>query len=780
MIRLRQALAVGLVLGGAWGAVEALLILVLPALALEGSAGVSLLDGADMLAVASLGALRYAVAGAVVTVLLTLALGPFLGRSPRAADMLPVRVLVAFAVAVNFYWWTKPLWQSSWGYPFHHPVRLAQTAGWFLLGGVAAWAVTRPRVVGDPGDVPSSGNGLRRLALFGVTLLGLGWWATGAADWGVSSTGLDAMALLPCLAGALAVALVLGDPDLRLRRPGPAVTVGALLVLAGCGGWAQMRETRLLAPPPAPARTGDRPPNVLLIVADALRADHLGAYGHERDPAVSPRLDAMAQQGVVLEQAWVQAPFTWTSFGSLLTAKYPRRHGLIKMSPTQRLDPQENRTLGEALREHGYATGAFLTGTLSNQSGLLKGFDTYFETIVGHEPVNRSSKWSIVRSRMLLAILFNKIRGALDPELVNTEALRWIDARGDEPFFAMVHYYSTHTPYDPPAPYDALYGLPEYAGPYHPFTQSHAVLIMKAMHSGRCWVPDCVAPLWTCGHFDPERDVPAIHALYDGGVRFLDKMVGDLLDLLEARGIADDTLVVFTSDHGEELFDHALFEHDWMFETNLHVPVILRFPGRLPAGARVPWPNEVIDLAPTILELTGRGTLPDGDGRSLLPDIAGSAPPDDELWVFAENVRYVSMRGPRYKLTRNRYSQACRVFDLQTDPHEMRPLDPSDPAHAAVMRDLLARLDAYEAGMPEVTSLKTFASDPELSGRLAAMGYVSYLNEGEPADGGGAHAQDVLEDALMLGSNEMMEEDLYRRAFRWTPEDQARVLGKRP
>ncbi|MCB9897161.1 MAG: sulfatase [Planctomycetes bacterium] len=806
MTRLRQALATGLVLGSLWGALEALLGVLVPALRFAAETGSAApLDWLDVPAVAALGALRYALAGVVIVVPLTLLLGPWLGRSERARDMLPARVFVAFVVAVNHYWFTKPLWPSSWGYPFHHPVRLAQTAAWVLLGALVAWAVVRPRRAVEAEPAGAGVTLLRRVLIFAVGFVDLGWAATGDAGlhllggrsadavgfFGVAHEGALSGMPLPyalgvCALFALMAALVLGDRALGVRRPGALTTTLVLLLLAGGATWASLREERLGEPPPA-AFDGERPPNVLLIVADALRADHVGCYGNEREPPVSPHVDALAADGVQLDRTWAQAPFTWTSFGSMLTGKYPRRHGLIKMSPTQRLDPQANRTLAQALSDQGYATGAFLTGTLSNESGLLQGFGTYFETIVGHEPVNRASKWSIVRSGMLLAILFNKVRQALDPALVNTEAMRWIGDHADRPFFALVHYYSTHTPYDPPAPYDALYGLDAYDGPYAPFLQSHAVVIMKALRDGHCWVPGCDKPLWTCGHFDPARDVPAIHALYDAGLKFADDMVGDLLALLDEKGIADDTLVIFTADHGEELFDHAIFEHDWMFETNLHIPVVMRLPGRLPAGARVSWPTEEIDLAPTILDLVGRGALPDADGRSLLPDVSGVEPPSDELWTFAENVRYVSMRGPRYKLTRNRFSGELRVFDLLTDPHEAMPLDLSRLANAALRDDLLARLDRYDASMPAVTRLKTFAADPHLAERLNALGYVGWHHDTASPDAGAtdasagegaAAAKSALDEAWMLGSNEMLEEDLYGRAFVWTPDDQARVLRR--
>lgn len=782
MSRIRHALLTGLVLGAVWGAVEATLIVVWPWLLAAGQGRAVAFDGVGSLAIAAMGALRYAVAGALVTPLLTLVLLPLFGRSEGARELLPARALVGFAVAVNHYWWTKPLWASSWGLPFHHPLRLAQTVGWVLLGAAVAVVLVRPR---DAEELSPASMRWRRTLLVGVLFVDLAWAFTGHATLGLGVDpkllqGLSRdLGLWPALglAAAVAVPLGLGLVErrrglLRPWRQGPLLV--GVVVLALASGWAHWREAGLVTDSGATLAAGEKP-NVLLIVLDAMRADRLGATGYERRPGISPNLDALAEEGVVLETTWAQAPFTWTSFGSMLTGKYPREHGLIKMSPTQRLDPQRNRTLAEALDDAGYATGVFFTGALTNNSGLLQGFDTYFEANVGHERVNRASRWSVVRSEMLLAILRNKLRMALDPELVNTEAMGWIREHADDSWFALVHYYSTHTPYGPPAPFIEMYGIPEGDSPYVPFNQSHAVVIMKALHTGHCWVSDCDAELGTCAHFDVERDVPMVHALYDAGVSFADAMVGDLLALLDELDLADDTLVVFTSDHGEELFDHAIFEHDWMFETNLRIPVVMRLPGRAHAGARVSWPVEEVDLPATILEVAGLQDLPDRAGRSLLADIAGQRPHDDELWVFAENVRYVSMRGERWKYTRNRLTQGERVYDLRDDPDEHTPLDLDDPRHAALLAGLRARFDAYDASQPDVTSLPTFEFDADMRQKLIELGYVQDADEG--AEEAGVQA---MHDSLLLGSNEMSEEDLAASPFPWGEGDLQRVLDGEP
>ena len=721
MTSARQALATGFVLGALWGAVEALVVMLIPWQAHSLAMGrLQPFDGLGALAVMALAAWRYAPVLALVAVLVSplMALPErLLDRGARAAGARALRApraVIATLVFVNLFWWTKPLWAFSWGRPFHDPGRLALSAGWMLLATALAWCVVRP-------------------------------------------------------GGQL------------LRVPSGRAFVLWLVLLSLGGGWALWREADLTAVEP-PAAEGARPPNVLLVVVDALRADRLGCYGHELDPPVSPHVDALAAQGVVFDQAVVQAPFTWTSFGSMLTGKYPRRHGLIKMSPDQRLDTRRNRTLAQALQEQGYATGAFLTGTLSNNTGLLRGFDTYFETIVGHEPINRHSRWSGVRGRLLLSVLWNKLRQALDVRLVNTEALDWIEDHADVPFFALVHYYSTHTPYDPPAPYDTRYN-PGYDGPFERFFQSHAVSIMKAQHAGVCPADGRPTwPTWSCEHFRPERDVPQIRALYDGGVAFADDMFGDLMALLEAEGIADDTLVVFTADHGEELYDHGIFEHDWMFNTNLLIPLVMRLPGGAHAGTRVTWPVEEIDIPATVLAVAGVGTLAeqgeDGatltiDGRSLLPDMAGQRPGDAQLLAASENVRYVAVQDEHLKLVRNRFApDQFRVFDLEADPGEHAPVDLLSPAWRPRITELLSRWSAYDRSQPDASSFAAGTLDIESLRMLARLGYTAGLPEAvlEKLDRGEvSDVEALLSDTSLVGSNEILEESLYEHPIRWPP-----------
>ncbi len=475
-----------------------------------------------------------------------------------------------------------------------------------------------------------------------------------------------------------------------------------------------IRERSIESGSAPPVRQGEEMrPNVVLLVPDALRADHLGPYGYDPyDRPVSPFLDSLAKESVLFEHAVTQAPYTWTSFGSFLTGKFPRKHGLLKMDPKQRLDLKDNFTLAEILKEQGYTCGAFLMGTISNNSGLLQGFDVYFEARIGHDPVSVHSKWSIFKSDLILMRLFNKLKQARDPALVNSLAIDFIHRMKDRPFFLMVHYYATHTPYDPPEPYKSMYD-PGYDGPFDVFTQNHNFAVVD----GRLPMND--------------SDLRHIKALYDGGVTFEDAMAGELYAGLKEAGILDRTLLIFTSDHGEELYDHRVFEHDWMFNTNLLVPLIIRFPGGAYGGRRVSEPVSLIDLVPTVAEVA-RFALPEEvaaevDGVSLLGAVRDRGmekrPP---VYAFGENNRYIQVQDGSYKLVRYRWTdreEPERLYHIAEDPGEKVNVMGRCPD---VYKRLSRVLDEYDQSMPRI--MKTYEEDPELYKRLFELGYIQGTN----------------------------------------------------
>jgi arylsulfatase A-like enzyme len=417
-------------------------------------------------------------------------------------------------------------------------------------------------------------------------------------------------------------------------------------------------------------------PNVVLVIVDAMRRDVLGCYGNSR--VKTPNIDKLAKEGVVFENAFTQVPWTLPSFGSILTGKYPRRHGLWRMRAGVSL-PTGNRTLamilkdadrsdGTRIEDKDWLAATFHTGTLTAESRLLGGFDMRYEATAGHDLVVLESTWSTFRSGLLLAILPNKIRQHLDLGGTAEEACAWIGDRGDRRFFAMVHLYSTHTPYDPPAKFRSAYCDPRYGGKIQKFDAD----IRRVIESGS---------------YQPTlADASQIRNLYYGGVSEADARIGSLVDALERRGVLDDTLVIVTADHGESLGEQGFWEHGHMVQTNLRIPLVMRLPKKIHGGSRVPAIVDEIDILPTIFDLLDlRRDPPEAiDGRSAVPLIRGDAD-----WIrdysFAENELRTSVQDLRWKLVVARKILAAgtkfedaaklgterpRLFDVREDPDE--------------------------------------------------------------------------------------------------------------
>lgn len=400
-------------------------------------------------------------------------------------------------------------------------------------------------------------------------------------------------------------------------------------------------------------------PNVLLVVVDALRHDLLGYRG---DPSIqTPHLDRLASEGVVFTHARAQAPFTWTSFGSLLTGKRPGRHGLIMMEPGVQMGA--NRTLASLVngqpREDGvpmqagdFATAAFMTGTVSQGSGLLQGFDAYTEALVGHGLVDLHDPWSEFRARLVPWLFSTKVAQHGGSSWVVDEAVDWIREHRERRFLAMVHLYSTHTDYTDLHLCD----------PSNPAFRAGGVGTEALKEIMRRESPA-----------DPD-EARFIRNAYRGGVEKADADIGLLLGQLEGLGLLDETIVVVLSDHGESLGEHSLWEHNWMYEDNLRIPLLIRYPARLPEGLEVDSMVEQVDLVPTVLELMGLAPVESGhdlvaagldprsedpavrdrvwdavDGRSLVPLVREPEGPAGS-YSISQNGPYQSITDGRFKL----------------------------------------------------------------------------------------------------------------------------------
>ena len=340
-------------------------------------------------------------------------------------------------------------------------------------------------------------------------------------------------------------------------------------------------EGRRLAglPPPGPNRL-----NVLLIILDTVRADGLEVYGYRRP--TTPHLRTLADSGTVFERAVATAPWTLTSHTSMFTGRLPPETSAGFLSP---LD-DEHATLAGVLSANGYATAGFSANHLytSRASGLGRGFLRYearragwARFLVSSWPTRSASGWLSIRTRHRWGLIKKTA------SVITDDFLDWLGGASPRPFFAFLNYMDPHAPYLPPEPHRSRF-------------------FEEGMDPERRKRPGLTP-----------RDVRGPRALYDGSIAYVDEQLARIREELRAKGLAENTLVIVTSDHGEQFGEHGLIDHaNSLYLPLLHVPLVLLHPGTVPAGRRVGPTVSLADLPATILDLVGLDSSP-FPGRSM-------------------------------------------------------------------------------------------------------------------------------------------------------------------
>lgn len=341
----------------------------------------------------------------------------------------------------------------------------------------------------------------------------------------------------------------------------------------------------------------DTPPNVIFIIVDALRADHVSAYGYERP--TTPNLDTLMGSGVRFAEATSPSSWTFPSNVAMLTGRTPQRIRMDDWGSYSAVVPQEESLLAEVMKSGGYRTAGFITNYyLDPKFGFARGFDHY----------QRMDNKQLDRPR--LAGDLNKV------------VFDWLDAdepaSGDQPLYLFVYYYDPHSWYDPPPPYDALY-QPDCPSELTPASYGHGERVI----AGEDVLSEC--------------DVEHLLAFYDGEITYWDFHIDQLLKRLGDDGLLTNALIVLTSDHGQMFGEHGKWSHrNSLYEEVLRVPLFIRFPGVAQAGLVVDTPVSTIDLMPTILDLIDLPTPEGLDGESLRPYLEGQPGALPNRPVFAE------------------------------------------------------------------------------------------------------------------------------------------------
>jgi arylsulfatase A-like enzyme len=425
--------------------------------------------------------------------------------------------------------------------------------------------------------------------------------------------------------------------------------------------------------------------NVVLVILDAARAQQFGTYGYGR--ATTPEIDRIASEGIVFERAYTPAVFTLGALSSLWTSQYPDRHH-AEVSYADPL-PRDRLTLAEALSARGVRTAGFVANAVA---GTIHGFDRGFGQF---EEVYR--KYPDLGSR---GAAFQRVL----PD--------WFRAHAGERFFAYVHYREPHFPYDPGPPFDTQFG------PDAPLGQDE--------RRDRAWYTDV-----NQGRRTPTaEEIAHLVRLYDGNLASVDREVGALRRTLEAQGLWDRTVLIVAADHGEQLFEKGYISHSaQVYEQSTHIPLLVRIPGG-PRGRRVSQVTDLLDLAPTILDLFGLRDTPfkqAAQGASLLPLMAGAGRAADVVTLSRtvwERPVY-ALRDARYKLVYDTRTGRQQLYAIESDREETKDVAASEPVRATFYRQTLLRLLAglkqpRPAGAPTGAATLT----PEQCEHLKALGYA--------------------------------------------------------
>jgi arylsulfatase A-like enzyme len=433
----------------------------------------------------------------------------------------------------------------------------------------------------------------------------------------------------------------------------------------------------LLANPRILLTSGSKEPNIILVSIDTLRRDHLGLYGYEKE--VSPFLDTMVSEAAVFDRVIAQAPYTVTSHMTMMTSLWPRVHQVLTHDYQDRLSTQWL-TLPQILKARGYMTAGFTGGgQVSAVYGFDRGMDIY------------------------------DYEGGIS-ETIFPKAMRWMAKTRGSPFFLFLHTYDPHAPYDPPPPYDTIFD-PDYEGDITSWTEENVEIT------------------------DPEL-FNRIVDLYDGEIRYVDSQIRRVIQFLKDKGLYENTMIIITSDHGEEFMEHGAmaYHSHTLYNELLLVPLIIKFPNGQWGRRRIGGPVALNDLMPTVLDYLKLPLPAHCQGESLLAYLKTNSEPDPERQIFSE--RIAIRDSPRVDVSiQTLFEKFCQnvvlpdeYFDLVSDPEETDNLIRS---HKRKASQWLKRIRKYFKANTNMAKLgfedkegRRQVMDKETVEKLKALGYI--------------------------------------------------------
>jgi len=476
-----------------------------------------------------------------------------------------------------------------------------------------------------------------------------------------------------------------------------------------------------------PAEPRSDGPNILLIVVDALRADHLGCYGYERD--TSPVIDGLAEDGILFLNALAQGSQTKETTASLVTSLYASTHNVNSIGGVL---SESSPTLTELMRAEGYRTAVFSANALVSPTfGFGRGVDYFYcdvPSAVGRTVTMQTAR-RLGRRVRRMAWLPRLIRRAdvvvpfrteecpfdgTGSDAMNASLLTWIDEEPEAKFFVYMHYMEPHSPYAPPSPYDELFD-PDYRG---------RKMDMPPAFTG-------LLP------FYPGEDLTGskrrnMVAQYDGSIAYFDHELGLLLEELASRGLTGETLIILTADHGEEFHDHGAWGHGQsLYDELVRIPLIMSLPSGLPSGDRADATVRQVDILTTLMGAVGVADdlrAFEFEGVNLWSLLVGGdyswpePPVLAEVFHGTQSARSLRAGGFKLVLARSGGEESVLLFDLARDPGELQDLSQTLPDVTESMLSRLERLRADASSRELSTDIR--ALDPETEEKLRGLGYI--------------------------------------------------------
>ncbi len=473
-----------------------------------------------------------------------------------------------------------------------------------------------------------------------------------------------------------------------------------LIALGGC----ERQPAQVASSRPAPPQPGPTP-NIVFLMIDTLRADQLGVYGHAG--GLSPNIDAIAAEGVVFERMITQAPWTQPAIASLFCSRYPGVHKVINYRQAFQATfgnadkvvvfDDSFGTLAESLQARGYATAAFVANPyIQREYGFAQGFDHFDSSFA---------------------------KNTTPGNVVNDAAVAWLEQRDPaKPFFVFLHYMDVHGPYDAPLDFlGPLLDIVERMPNKRELTPEQLDELDYLKNLPKVYAPDAAR------HQRLYRYYEYWVARYEAGIRQADHFVGQFQTRMADLGLWDDAYVIITSDHGEALCEHNQWEHGWsVHHTDLHVPLILRWPADLPAGRRVRQTLRLIDLMPTLLDQLRLPEPAGMQGQSLGPYIAGR-PPSHQPIAFSESVKLGAEQKGIYvgdrKLMLTPSTGRRQLYNIALDPYEQNDLAATGDPRLDELTRILSDRVTLNSQIAEGFNPATADLSPEDRARFEALGY---------------------------------------------------------